>query len=165
MNRKLEEHQVLKKLGIPDFRHITKEKVIDFASMLPEMAPEVAKKALEQFPEFAKTILEITKDYKNILETCMMDNSTSTKAYYDACNIIIESLTKRLEKDDLSFEEQKDITDKMLEISKMISAKDTENKGFNWNVISIVSIATVFIVGGITAVLGGKVNINLPKKI
>ncbi len=43
------EQQVLKKLDIPDFRHLTKEKVIAFATMVPKMNPEVAKKALEQF--------------------------------------------------------------------------------------------------------------------
>ena len=49
------EQQVLKKLDIPDFRHLTKEKVIAFATMVPKMNPEVAKKALEQFPNFAST--------------------------------------------------------------------------------------------------------------
>jgi hypothetical protein len=38
--------QVLKKLDIPDFRHLTKDKVIEFATMVPRMNPEVAKKAV-----------------------------------------------------------------------------------------------------------------------
>lgn len=54
MNKTLTEKQVLKKLGIPDFRHLSKEKMIKLATMLPHMDPEVAKKALEQFPELAK---------------------------------------------------------------------------------------------------------------
>ena len=52
----MSEANVLKKLDIEDFRHITKDKVIKMASMLDKMDPEVAKKALEQFPEFAGTI-------------------------------------------------------------------------------------------------------------
>lgn len=47
MNRTLNEKQVLKKLDIPDFRHLSKENVMKFATMLPHMDPEVAKKALE----------------------------------------------------------------------------------------------------------------------
>lgn len=47
MNRSLTEKQVLRKLGISDFRHMTKDKVVRFVSMLPYMDPEVAKKALE----------------------------------------------------------------------------------------------------------------------
>ena len=46
MNRTLSEQKVLKKLDIPDFRHLTKDKIIAFASLLPQMDTEVAKKAL-----------------------------------------------------------------------------------------------------------------------
>lgn len=44
MSRTLTEKKVLKKLGIDDFRHLTKEKVITMATMLDKMDPEVAKK-------------------------------------------------------------------------------------------------------------------------
>ena len=44
VSRPYNELQVLKKLDIPDFRHMTKDKVIAFASMIPRMDPEVAKK-------------------------------------------------------------------------------------------------------------------------
>ena len=43
------EEKVLKKLGIDDFRHITKNKVIKMASMLDRVDPEVAKKLLSNF--------------------------------------------------------------------------------------------------------------------
>ena len=65
MNRTLTEQKVLRKLGIQDFRHMTKEKVTGFVSMLPRMDPEVAKKALEQFPDFTKTAIAITADLIN----------------------------------------------------------------------------------------------------
>ena len=45
----LSESQVLEKLDIPDFRHLSKDKIMTFFSMLPSMDPEVAKKAIEQF--------------------------------------------------------------------------------------------------------------------
>ena len=68
MNRTLTEQKVLKNLGIPDFRHMTREKVTGFVSMLPRMDPEVAKKALEQFPDFTKTAQTITASLKEGLE-------------------------------------------------------------------------------------------------
>lgn len=49
MARTLTEQKVLKKLGIPDFRHMTKDKIVQFASVLPRMDPEVAKKHLNSF--------------------------------------------------------------------------------------------------------------------
>ena len=48
MNRILTEQNVLNKLGISDFRHMAKDKIVKFASMLPYMDPEVAEKALER---------------------------------------------------------------------------------------------------------------------
>lgn len=63
MSNQLTEREVLQQLNIPDFQHITKDKIMTFASMLQNMEPEVAKKALEQFPEFAKMALEVLKDY------------------------------------------------------------------------------------------------------
>ena len=77
MNRTLSEQKVLKKLDIPDFRHLSKDKIIAFASLLPQMDAEVAKKALEQFPNFASTSLEVMKEYKSILENALVSNSES----------------------------------------------------------------------------------------
>jgi hypothetical protein len=54
MSNQLIEREVLQQWNIPDFRHITKDKIMTFASMLHNIEPEVAKKALEQFTEFAK---------------------------------------------------------------------------------------------------------------
>jgi len=44
MKHTLSEKRVLSKLGIADFRQMTKDKVVKFASMLPYMDPEIAKK-------------------------------------------------------------------------------------------------------------------------
>ena len=41
---------MLKQFDIPDFRHITKDKVMTFASMLQNMEPEVAKKSIRTIP-------------------------------------------------------------------------------------------------------------------
>ena len=71
MGRSLTEAQVLKKLDIVDFRHLTKEKVMSMATMLDKMDPEVAKKALEQFPEFASTMRQILSEYKQSLDEGM----------------------------------------------------------------------------------------------
>lgn len=54
MVRQLTEKQVLKKLDIPDFRHMTKAKVMQFASMLPYMNTEVAKRHLNNFQSLHK---------------------------------------------------------------------------------------------------------------
>ncbi len=106
MDRTLTEQKVLKKLGIDDFRHLTKDKVIIMASILDKMDPEVAKKALDQFPDFANTVKEILVGYKDTLDKGLVSNDESVKTFYDINKTIIESLQKELDKDGLAFEEK-----------------------------------------------------------
>lgn len=148
MNKSLTEQKVLKKLNIEDFRHLTKDKVITMASMLDKMDPEVAKKALEQFPEFATTTKEMMVEYKETLNKGMEANKESVQTYYDSCNSIIASLQKYLEDENLSFEDRKYVIDKMLEVSKMMGEKDSENKKF---------IATLAVVGAAAACVASAV--------
>lgn len=89
MKYTLSEKKVLKKLGIPDFRHMTKDKVMSFATMLPYMDPEVAKKALEQFPSFKDLAGDMVTQYKTIVDKAFEENRISQQAFYDACNSII----------------------------------------------------------------------------
>ena len=87
-------------------------------------------------------------------------NNESVQSYYTLCNSIIETLQKQLENENLSFDERKYIIDKMLEISKMMGEKDSENKKF----IATLAIIGAAVVGGISAVLattlGGNVRIE-----
>ena len=94
MARPYTEQQVLKKLDIPDFRHLTKEKVIAFATMVPKMNPEVAKKALEQFPNFASTSLDVLKEYRSVIQEAMEDDRESMRSCYAAA--IVAALASSL---------------------------------------------------------------------
>lgn len=130
MGRPLTEQKVLKKLNIENFRHLTKDKVITMASMLDKMDPEVAKKAIEQFPEFSSTAKEMLSEYKDTLDKGLESNKESVESYYFVCKSTIETLQKQLEDGELTFDERKYIIDKMLEVSKMMGEKDSENKKF-----------------------------------
>lgn len=160
MNHTLTEANVLKKLDIEDFRHLTKDKVITMASMLDRMDPEVAKKALEQFPEFAKTTKEMLIEYKDTLDKGLQNNKDSVQAYYDACQSIIDSLQKQLENNDLSFEQRKEIIDQMLEITKMMGIKDTENKKFIVRMAMCGAAAIGVTVMALASALGGNSEIS-----
>ena len=113
----LTEKQVLKKLDIPDFRHLSKDKIMTFFSMLPNMDPEVAKKAIEQFPTYASTVKDIVIEYKDFLDKALSDNAESVQAYYAVCNSILEALSKMLEQNDLTFDEKKYIIEQMIKLN------------------------------------------------
>ncbi|MBO4218358.1 MAG: hypothetical protein J5887_02475, partial [Erysipelotrichaceae bacterium] len=99
MKYTVSEKKVLKKLRIPDFRHMTKDKVMNFATMLPYMDPEVAKKALEQFPSFKDLAGDMVTQYKAIIDKAFEENRISQQAFYNACNSIIQSLQEELRDD------------------------------------------------------------------
>lgn len=157
VSRPYNELQVLKKLDIPDFRHMTKDKVIAFASMIPRMDPEVAKKALEQFPNFASTSLDIMKEYRYVLEEAMQDDRESTQVCYDMYNRVMDSLEKILHEEELSFDEKTYILNQMKEVADAVSQKDYEK---SVNRMKILAVAGG-VAASIVAVLGSVIGSNL----
>lgn len=160
MNRSFNEKQVLKKLGISDFRHMTKDKIVRFVSMLPYMDPEVAKKALDQFPAFADLAGTIITEYKGIVDAVIKGNASSQDSVYVSCSNILDSLRDELQRDDLTPEERDRIADRMIEVAKIISEKDSENKKFLIKVMVIVGITVSAVTGAAAAILGTNTNVD-----
>lgn len=156
MARTLSEQKVLKKLGIPDFRHMTKDKIVAFATMLPKMDSEVAKKALEQFPEFAKTATEIVSYYKEMIEKGFDYNDASVKSFYLTCDAIIEILNEQLKDGNLTFEEKQIVIDKMIELAKMKADKDAENKYFILDILGKAMVGVGVVMAAVATVLGAQ---------
>lgn len=161
MIKPISEQKVLKKLGIEDFRHLTKDKVITMASMLDKMDPEVAKKAIEQFPNFSDTMKEILHDYKEFLDKAQEANAESVKSFYDSCDMTISSLQKELERTDQTFEERKYIIDKMMELNRMKGNKDSENKKFIATMALFGVAALGLVAGALSSALGGNTKIEM----
>lgn len=130
MSRSLTEATVLRKLDIPDFRHLTKDKVVSFVSMLPQMDPEVAKRALEQFPAFAETSLAIVSCLKDSLETIVSGNAGNMAEFNARCQEALSALEAELKREDLTDEGRKMVIDGIMGIIEAISRKDSENKEF-----------------------------------
>lgn len=158
LKRPMNEQKVLNKLGIEDFRHLSKEKVVEFISMIPNMEPEVAKAAIAQFPEFTSTIKSIMIDYKQTIETAFKNNDDSMKACQDAAKSILKSLDKILDDDNLTHEE------KMQEVQKMLNDKDSENKKLIRDIVSIAGVVVISVVGVTATMIGGNGKLKLPNK-
>ena len=158
MSNRLNEKEVLKELDIPDFRHITKDKVIEFTSMLSDMAPEVAKKALEQFPKFAEMTTQVIINLKESIVHIMDGNSESQNQIYQGYLQILTTQQERLTKgsETLTEAEKNEIINKMVEIVDKMSAKDTENKRYLASLGDKLMKTGLFAVGVGAVVLGGK---------
>lgn len=156
MRRSYTEKQVLKKLGISDFRHLSKDKVIKFASMVPNMQPEVAKKALEQFPNFASTSLDLMRDYKEIFEEAIADEREGAQVTYEMYRRIMDSDQKILE-NELSFEQGMLILDHMKAVADAVASFNRERSQDRLKLLAIAgSVATAAI-----AILGAALGSNI----
>lgn len=160
MNRALSEVQVLKKLNIEDFRHLTKDKVMTMVTMLDRMDPEVAKKALEQFPEFAGTMKHMLSEYKQLLESGLKENAEETKSFCESCDAIISSCQKLLNKEELTFDEKRYILDQMIVVAKIKGDKNTEDKRFINTMWCCGVVALGIAIGALVTTLGGNIKID-----
>lgn len=153
----LNEKKVLKKLDIPDFRHMTKDKIVEFASMLPRMDPEVAKKALEQFPEFKDMAIEVVKNLQLTYEQGVKSADHSQDQFYAACNRVIDDLNNYRSKNDLSEEQEREIRNDVLRIVEFMAEKDSEHKAFILSTVKTVCASAVVIVLAASSLLGNNI--------
>ena len=156
MKRTISEKKALKLLDIPDFRHMTKEKVVEFSTMLYSMDPDVAKKALEQIPEYVKMASEIVRTYKEVIDRMFEANAKDTKAFYDACNGILATLSVQLQDEHITMEERNFLNDRMITVAQMIGEKGAENKRFMLSVFGDIAKGIGGIVGVFALIYGGK---------
>lgn len=125
-------------------------------SLIPEMEPEVAKTAISQFPEFAGTMKQISKEYKEMVETGLKWNDDSMKGYYESARIVLKSLDELLKDEDLSYEDKIRIVDQIQNVLKIMEEKDTENKKFIRDIAGMACAVRIAVVGTTGTLLGGK---------
>lgn len=156
MSRTLTEQKVLRKLDIPDFRHLTKDKVVSFVSMLPQMDPEVAKCALEQFPAFAETSLAVVSCLRESMEAIVSGNAENMAEFNARCQEALTALEAELAREDLTDEGRKMVIDGIMGVIGAISQKDAENKEFHREVLRDILWAGTIVILCVGAPLGLK---------
>lgn len=161
MSRSLTEAKVLRKLDIPDFRHLTKDKVVSFVSMLPQMDPDVAKRALEQFPAFAETSLAIVGCLKDSLGTIVSGNAENMTEFNARCQEALTALEEELKWENLTDEGRKLVIDGIMGIIGAISQKDSENKEFLSGLFNgVLVVGSIFLLC-LAAPLGLRMNTSM----
>lgn len=129
--------------------------------MIPNMDKEVAKAIIEQFPAYVDFSVEMIRQLNESCEAILSSNDVSQKQIIESYMLTLESLYKLLEKENLTMEEMEYITEKMIDITDKIAAKDTENK----ELIKYIYDQTGKIIMGIVvvglAILGVNVKLGM----
>lgn len=138
------EKQILSLMERTDFRNLSKNDVLSYASKLNELRPEVAQQVIAQFLELARLIQSTMVEYKDILEKIVASDYESTNQVYGIINKEVDSasdsrkefieyadkvradLSKCLDNPNLTPEQQKDILDRQMKIFHAVDKKDAE---------------------------------------
>ena len=86
---------------------------------------DLIKSKLEQLPNFIQGAISVLETIKELSPS----NNNSQKQYFEACNSVIESFKKEIDKD-ISQEQKDKYFAQTKEILEKMSQKDTENKNF-----------------------------------
>lgn len=162
-NKKIDERQMLKVLDIPDWRHMSKDKVMQFVSMLPNVDPKVAMKALEQFPEYTKICLSMLSNLSQTISEQTKDNKESMKTFYDSCQSQISSLQNQLNSGELTFEQKQAINEEILGLIILMNEKDTENKKFIIKIIQNALGFTAVLALTLSTIFGSNIKFDVGK--
>ena len=145
------EEQVKAEMGISDWRHLSKDKLMTFLSILPNVDNEVAVKIIEQFPEFSRNSVEMISIMKDLCVKALEDDEHSTDQSIEAYRQVIsdvyipllDELKIIVRREDISTEDRKHFADQMIEIAEKVEAvadkiglKDTEGKAFKGKLLN-----------------------------
>ncbi|MER5739720.1 MULTISPECIES: hypothetical protein [unclassified Streptomyces] len=151
------EAEVKRKLGISNWRNLSKDKVLRFAAAMPEMATEVRLKLVEQFPAFkdlAKAdVAAVAEAHKSTLAA----NENSQNHFSKASQDQRDALRADLDRDDLSWEQREALHDRLDRNVRQAAEKDSENKQFLGAGMKVVAAAGAAALGLGVVFVGGKI--------
>ena len=155
MSRTLSEQKVLKQLKIEDFRHLSKDTVMRFASSIQKMDPEVAKKALEQFPNFAAAVKDGVIQYIEVAENVIKSGDKDHDKLMEMIDAENQQLIKMLDEEELTLDEKFKIMDRLDKLQDKVAEANKEMRMYRLKVAG--GVLTVIGVGilSLATVLGG----------
>lgn len=154
--RYVSEESVKRALKIDSFRNLSKDKVMQFASMIPYMDKEVAIAIINQFPVYADFGKATIEHYTQVCTNILEHNKESQAAVVKGYQTILDALSKRMEKEDISDQERQAITSDMIAVADKIAEADLNNKKF----LDRMGNKLLFGLGLIVAAVGAGIGIN-----
>lgn len=123
------EVEVKDALGLPDWRHLRKDHVLQLMSMLSDMDSRVALNILGQLPDIAIFARVAMEDVAKGHDATLSSNARSMELLHEVQMARLGLLTGELSKD-VSPEERLYLVNEVREVHVAAMAKDTENKRF-----------------------------------
>jgi hypothetical protein len=135
MSEKMNEEQLKNILGINNWRELSKDKLFDFIRLSPNIDKEVYIRIVEQIPNFVALTSEIIKNIIAIGE----QKKEITSEIIGSLNLIIASLDKFAQKDDLTAEERKLYIDSIIDVAKILERININEIEFQKEIIQKIT--------------------------
>lgn len=129
-NRLLTADQIKDYLNIPDFRHLTKNKLIEFVSAIPDMDKEVAIQTIEKFTDFSEYAKVLVAHYETVCESILKGNGICAQAAMEGYRQTLHILGKLAKSENLDPADKRFFAEKMVEVADKMAALDLNNKNF-----------------------------------
>lgn len=136
----LTEQQVKDALGVYDFQNLSQDQIEKIVSIIPAMDKEVAIAIMNQFPKYSESANAILAQLNVFYDRAMKSNDASQRDAVSTYRKILDDLSERIKKEDLTFKEKKEITNCMIDIADRIAEKDSENKKFLEKILKGVGV-------------------------
>ncbi|MGW2022066.1 hypothetical protein [Streptomyces decoyicus] len=124
------EAKIKRALGIPSWRHLSKDKVVKFVAMMPDIGTEVRLKIVEQFPAFKDLAANSVDSVKQAHKSTLSANEKSQEHFHQASQQHRDSLKEELSRDDLSCEQRQFLHQLFQQNVDQEFQKDSETKQF-----------------------------------
>lgn len=160
MSKTLTEEKLLKQLKIDDFRYLSKDTVMRFASSIQKMDPEVAKKALEQFPNFANTVKEGFIEYKNFASETIKSSDKDHDRLISMIEEEYKVLVGTLESQELSLDDKFKIMERLDNLQEKVAEANKEMRMHRLKVMGGVLGGLMTVVLVLASVIGGNSEIS-----
>ncbi|MEU3567682.1 hypothetical protein AB0E96_04500 [Kitasatospora sp. NPDC036755] len=124
------EARIKRALGIPSWRHLSKDKVVNFVAAMPEMSTEVRLKLIEKLPVFKDLAKNSVDAMVEAHKSTLSANEKSQEHFHQASRQHRDALQKDLDRDDLSWEQRLSLHEFFQHNVDQEAQKDSENKPF-----------------------------------
>lgn len=128
LNQLVTEEDVKKYLGIPDFRHASKDVLVKFVSSIPYINKEVAVKIIEQYPAFNTCAQAFVQHYTALCEKMLIDNNKSVEAAMKGYQTTLDTISEMTKLETISADDRHHFAESMVSIADKMASLDAENK-------------------------------------
>lgn len=160
MKYSLTEKKLLKKLNIEDFTHMSKEKLVAFASSIHKLDPEVAKAAIAQFPNFKDLASECINENIGLLKELISKSSSENTKLLEMLENEQQVYLNMLENEDLDFEQKLKVMEYLSDIRLTTVQINREFKIHDLKIAALGIAGTLGIVSLVATILGGNTRID-----